>query len=216
MNLILFGPPGAGKGTQAEKISQSYGIPHIATGDILRRAVAKGTPLGKEAKSYMDKGELVPDEVVIGIVGERLAEPDCENGFVLDGYPRTIEQAEALSRILDGMGRKIDLVLNISASDEELIKRLSRRRVCNSCEAVYHLDFDPPQQKDICDNCGGRLYQRADDKEETIQRRLEVYREQSEPLIDYYQKKSLLFSVAEKGSIPEVFAEIRGRLEAIR
>lgn len=216
MNLVLFGPPGAGKGTQAEKISQSYGIPHIATGDILRRAVARGTPLGKEAKSYMDRGELVPDQVVIGIVGERLAEPDCEKGFVLDGFPRTIEQAEALWQILDGMGRKIDLVLNITANDEELIKRLSRRRVCERCEAVYHLDFDPPRQADTCDKCGGRLYQRADDREETIKRRLEVYREQSEPLIDYYQRKDLLVSIVGKGSISEVFDEIKERLEALR
>lgn len=215
MNLVLFGPPGAGKGTQAEKISQSYGIPHIATGDILRRAVARETPLGKEAKSYMDRGELVPDEVVIGIVGERLAEPDCEKGFVLDGFPRTIEQAEALWQILDGMGKKIDLVLNVTAGDEELIKRLSRRRVCERCEAVYHLDFEPPRQADICDKCAGRLYQRADDKEETIKRRLEVYSEQSEPLIDYYQKKGLLVSIMGKGSISEVFDEVKERLEAI-
>lgn len=215
MNLVLFGPPGAGKGTQAEKISQSYGIPHVATGDILRRAVVRETPLGKEAKSYMDRGELVPDKVVIGIVGERLAEPDCEKGFVLDGYPRTIEQAEALWQILDGMGKKIDLVLNVTAGDEELIKRLSRRRVCERCEAVYHLDFEPPRQADICDKCAGRLYQRADDKEETIKRRLEVYREQSEPLIDYYQKKGLLVSIMGKGSISEVFDEVKERLEAI-
>lgn len=215
MNLVLFGPPGAGKGTQAEKISQSYGIPHIATGDILRRAVARETPLGKKAKRYMNRGELVPDEVVIGIVGERLAEPDCEKGFVLDGYPRTIEQAEALWQILDGMGKKIDLVLNVTAGDEELIRRLSRRRVCERCEAVYHLDFEPPRQADICDKCAGRLYQRADDKEETIKRRLEVYREQSEPLIDYYQKKGLLVSIMGKGSISEVFGEVKERLEAI-
>lgn len=215
MNLVLFGPPGAGKGTQAEKISERYGIPHIATGDILRRAVARGTSLGKEAKSYMDRGELVPDRVVIGIVGERLAEPDCEKGFVLDGYPRTIEQAEALSQILDGMGKKIDLVLNVTATDEELIRRLSRRRVCERCEAVYHLDFEPPRQADICDKCGGCLYQRADDKEETIKRRLEVYREQSEPLIDYYQKKGLLVSIIGEGSISEVFDEVKEKLEAI-
>lgn len=215
MNLILFGPPGAGKGTQAEKISAAFGLPHIATGDILREAVAKETPLGQEARRYMEKGELVPDEVVIGIVAERVAEPDCGDGFILDGFPRTIEQAEALERILDNMRWKIDLVLNIAVSDEELVRRLSRRRVCRGCGTVYHLDFNPPENGDVCDKCKGEVYQRTDDTEETIRRRLEVYREQSEPLIGYYENKGLLFTVTGKGSIDEIFSEIQERLKAI-
>lgn len=216
MNLILFGPPGAGKGTQAEKVSAAFGLPHIATGDILRDAVAKETPLGQEARRYMEKGELVPDDVVIGIVAERVAEPDCRDGFILDGFPRTIEQAEALGRILDNMHRKIDLVLNIAVSDEELVRRLSRRRVCRECGSVYHLDFNPPESGDVCDKCRGQVYQRADDTEETIRRRLEVYREQSEPLIGYYERQGLLFTVTGKGSIDEIFSEIQERLKAIR
>ncbi len=208
MNLILLGPPGSGKGTQAKKIVEKYGIPQISTGDMLREAVAKGTELGKEAKKYMDAGQLVPDEVVIGIVKERLQQPDCEKGFILDGFPRTIAQAEALDKILEEMGKKIDAVINIQVPEEEVVKRIVYRRTCKNCGAVYHLIYNPPKEDNKCDKCGGELYQRDDDKEETVRKRYKVYKEQTEPLVEYYAKKGILYNIDGTKSIDEVFQEI--------
>lgn len=172
MNIIMLGPPGAGKGTQAKMLVEKFGIPQISTGDMLRAAVAEGTELGKKAKEYMDKGQLVPDEVVIGIVEERLKKSDCEKGFILDGFPRTVPQAEALDKILEKMGKKIDYVINIVVPDVEILKRLTGRRTCKQCGAMYHVIYNPPKQEGVCDKCGGELYQRDDDKEETIKNRL--------------------------------------------
>jgi len=208
MKLILLGPPGAGKGTQAVRLVKHYGIPQISTGDILRKAVKDGTELGTLAKKYMDKGELVPDEVVIGIIRDRITEPDCEKGYILDGFPRTIAQAEALDEMLEKMGARIDHVVNISVADEEIIKRLTGRRTCSNCGAGYHILFDPPKQEGICDKCGGKLIQRDDDKEETIRARLEVYRQQTEPLIKYYEAKQLLRTIPGEGSMEEIFNAI--------
>ncbi len=208
MNLILLGPPGSGKGTQAKLIVEKYGIPQISTGDMLREAVAKGTELGKEAKKYMDAGQLVPDEVVIGIVKERLQQPDCEKGFILDGFPRTIPQAEALDKILEELGKKIDAVINIQVPEEEVVKRIVNRRTCKNCGAVYHLIYNPPKEDNKCDKCGGELYQRDDDKEEVVRQRYKVYKEQTEPLVEYYAKKGVLYNIDGTKNIEEVFAEI--------
>ncbi len=215
MNLILLGPPGSGKGTQAKLIVEKYGIPQISTGDMLREAVAKGTELGKEAKKYMDAGQLVPDEVVIGIVKERLQQPDCEKGFILDGFPRTIAQAEALDKILEEMGKKIDAVINIQVPEEEVVKRIVNRRTCKNCGAVYHLIYNPPKEDNKCDKCGGELYQRDDDKEETVRKRYKVYKEQTEPLVEYYAKKGILYNIDGTKSIEEVFAEIDSILQKL-
>lgn len=213
MNLILLGAPGAGKGTQAKLIVEKYGIPQISTGDMLREAVAKGTELGKKAKEYMDRGELVPDEVVIGIVKERLKQPDCEKGFILDGFPRTLKQAEELDKMLEELGKKIDAVINVHVPEEEVVKRIVNRRTCKNCGAVYHLIYNPPKEEGKCDKCGGELYQRDDDKEETVRARYKVYKEQTEPLIEYYSKKGLLYTVDGTKSIEEVFEEIQKILD---
>jgi adenylate kinase len=204
MRLILLGPPGAGKGTQAESLSDTLGIPHISTGDMFREAVAAGTPLGMEAKSYMDAGKLVPDEVTIGIVRERLNRPDARSGFVLDGFPRTVPQAEALDRILDDLSEKIDAVVCIDVPEEKLVRRLSQRRVCRDCGTIYHLESKPPGPDGRCTACGGELYQRDDDTEETVRRRLEVYRLQTEPLIRYYERRGLLRTVSGDQDIDSV------------
>ncbi|WP_456370185.1 adenylate kinase [Geoglobus sp.] len=216
MNLILLGPPGAGKGTQAKRIVEKYGIPQISTGDMFREAVAKGTELGKKAKEYMDRGELVPDEIVIGIVRDRISQPDCENGFILDGFPRTLNQAEALDEMLDDMGRRIDAVINIVVPDEEILKRIVYRRICKECGAVYNLIYNPPERDGICDKCGGELYQRDDDKEETVRERLRVYREQTEPLIEYYGRKNLIHDIDGTKDIDDVWKQIEGVLEKVR
>ncbi len=216
MNLILLGAPGAGKGTQAKMISEKYGIPQIATGDMLREAVAKGTELGKKAKEYMDRGELVPDEIVIGIVRERLQQPDCEKGFILDGFPRTLAQAEALDKMLEELGKKIDAVININVPEEEVVKRIAYRRTCRNCGAVYHLIYNPPKEDNKCDKCGGELYQRDDDKEETVRERFKVYREKTEPLIEYYKAKGILYEVDGTKDINSVFEEITKILESIK
>ncbi|AKB55587.1 MULTISPECIES: adenylate kinase [Methanosarcina] len=211
MNIILFGPPGAGKGTQAKKMVDDYGIPQISTGDILRANVREGTELGLAAKEYMDKGELVPDAVLIGIIKNRLKEQDCEKGFILDGYPRTIPQADALSAILDELNKPIDVVLNLEVPDEELVERISGRLMCN-CGASYHRTFNPPKKDGVCDICGGKVFQRADDKEEAVKNRLNVYKNQTQPLIDYYTKQGILVTLDGTKDIDEVFEGIKAVL----
>lgn len=213
MRVILLGPPGAGKGTQAKMLSERYEVPQISTGDILRAAVAAGTPLGKEAKAYMDRGGLVPDEVVIGIVRDRLAEPDCRGGYLLDGFPRTVAQAEALTRMLRDLGAPLPSVVNLNVAERELVRRLSGRRTCQGCGELFHVEFHPPRVEGTCDKCGGTLIQREDDREETIRRRLQVYREQTEPLIGYYKTQGLLKTVNGLGETGEIFGRISSTLE---
>ncbi len=213
MNLIFLGPPGAGKGTQAKMLIERYSIPQISTGDILRAAVAEETDLGKKAKEYMEAGKLVPDEVVIGIIEQRLKQSDCEKGFILDGFPRTVAQAEALDKVLENMGSKIDHVLSLDVPAEELIKRLTGRRTCKNCGAMYHVIFKPPKSEGICDKCGGELYQRSDDNEETVKSRLNVYEQQTRPLIDFYNNKGLVGKIDGQGGIKEIFERIIKILE---
>jgi adenylate kinase len=215
MNLILLGPPGAGKGTQAKILAKKFAIPQISTGDILRGAVKEETPMGIKAKSYMDAGTLVPDEVVVGIVEERLAKPDCADGFILDGFPRTVGQADALKITLAGMGKTIEHVISITVDKEELLGRITGRRTCRLCGKGYHLSFDPPKHSGLCDECDGELYQREDDKEETMRNRLDVYEKQTAPLIAYYAHESLLRTICGTGSIEDIqqnlLAGIAGR-----
>ncbi|MDI6831081.1 MAG: adenylate kinase [Actinomycetota bacterium] len=214
MNLVLLGPPGAGKGTQAERISALYGVPHISTGDIFRDNLKRGTELGRRAKEYMDRGELVPDEVVIGIVRDRLAQPDCEKGFILDGFPRTVAQADALKDMLAETGRAIDHVLNVQVPEEVVVERLTARRTCRSCGKVFHLLFDPPVKEDTCDACGGELYCRDDDREETVRARLREYEAKTSPLVDYYHREGLLRDIDGAASMEGVLREIRAVVEA--
>lgn len=208
MNIILLGPPGAGKGTQAKFISEKYNIPHISTGDIFRKNIKEKTPLGINAKEYIDKGELVPDSITISIVEDRVKEEDCKNGFLLDGFPRTVHQAEALDTVLEKMGSKIDYVINIASSEKQIIERLTGRRVCKVCGAGYHVTNIPPKKEGICDVCGGELIQRDDDKLETIQNRLAVYESQTRPLIDYYTNTKILVSVDGDKALEPVFKDI--------
>ncbi|GAB6934783.1 MAG: adenylate kinase [Bacillota bacterium] len=208
MNIVFMGLPGAGKGTQAERIVASFGIPHISTGDMFRQAVREGTPLGLKAKEYMDKGLLVPDEVTVGIVRERLSQGDCAKGFLLDGFPRTVPQAEALDATLAELGRRLDHVIYLDVRKETLLARLTGRRICRQCGATYHVVFNPPRQEGVCDKCGGELYQRDDDKEETVATRLEVNLAQMEPLLAYYEEKGLLRRVNGEQEIDAVFADI--------
>ncbi len=212
MNIILLGPPGAGKGTQAKKIAESYALPHISTGDILRENINNKTKLGMKAKSYMERGELVPDELLITIIKERLSKSNCLQGFLLDGFPRTIPQADALQMILTESNKNLDAVLNIDVDDEELIKRLSGRRMC-SCGASYHMMFNPPKNNEICDRCKRKLYQREDDKTDAIKNRLIVYKKQTQPLIEYYKEKSLLRTIDGGKDISQVFEDIKKLLE---
>ncbi len=213
MNLILLGPPGAGKGTQAQRMAERSRIPQISTGDILRAAVKEITPLGIKAKEFMDQGQLVPDEIVIGIIEERLKAKDCDPGFILDGFPRTIPQAEALEPILTKIGKKIDHVINIEVDPEELVRRLTGRRTCKNCGAMFHLLFQPSKKEGICDRCGGTLYQRSDDKEETIRTRLKEYEKQTAPLIQYYREKKALRSIQGMGGPDQIFDQITRLLD---
>jgi len=209
MNLILMGPPGAGKGTQAERIVAEFGIPHISTGDAFRLAMKQGTPLGVKAKEYVDSGRLVPDEITNGIVRERLQQDDCKNGFMLDGFPRTIAQAEALDEILASLRSQIDHVVNLKVNRNVLLARLTGRRICRSCGATYHLLFNPPAKEGVCDKCGGELYQRSDDTEEKVGTRLDEYINKTAPLVEYYRRKGLLREVNGERNIDEVTEELR-------
>lgn len=216
MNIVLMGPPGAGKGTQAEFIKKEYPIPHISTGDMFRDAVSRETELGKEAKKYMDAGKLVPDEVTIGIVEERLGEADCKTGFLLDGFPRTTVQAEALDKVLNSTDRKIDVAINIAVPNDILIKRLSGRVSCKECKVVYNLQSNPPAIEGICDNCGGELIQRSDDQGETVAKRLEVYQKQTNPLLAYYARQNVLQEIDGNRDSKLVFADIKNCLENLK
>jgi adenylate kinase len=209
LRVIFLGPPGAGKGTQAQALASEWGVPHVATGDMLREAVAAKTPLGLEAKRHMDSGGLVPDEVVIGLVGERLAQPDAKAGVVLDGFPRTVAQAEALDALFARTGLSLDRVVYFNVSRDELLRRLTGRRVCRGCGRTYHLVSAPPKVADKCDVCGGELYQRVDDREDTVATRLDVYQKQTSPLLEYYRGRNLLSEVAGEGSVSQVAEAIR-------
>jgi adenylate kinase len=206
--VVLLGAPGAGKGTQAKMLIEKYKIPQISTGDILRKAVADGTALGKEAKVIMDSGGLVSDKIVLGLVEERIKQPDCKAGFILDGFPRNTAQAEALDKILTGMGMPLTAALNIDVDMNDLLKRLTGRRTCKSCQQMYNIYFSPPKKEGVCDKCGGALFQRDDDKEETIKKRLEVYTKQTAPLIDYYSKKNIMKTIMGTGSINDIFTKV--------
>jgi adenylate kinase len=214
--VIFLGAPGAGKGTQADALATEAAVPHIATGDMLREALAKGTPLGLQARGYMESGALVPDDVVIGLVGERLDQPDAARGWVLDGFPRTVAQAEALDRLLSKRGADIERVLFFDVTRAELLRRLTGRRVCPNCGATYHLVSAPPRRPGVCDRCGALLEQRADDTETAVAKRLDVYRTQTTPLLDYYRDRGVLTEIDGEGPVPAVAAEIRRALEGTR
>jgi adenylate kinase len=216
LNLILIGPPGAGKGTQAERLVDDFDLPYYATGDILRSAVSDGTELGREAKGYMDRGELVPDELVCRVIMEQIDSDEAQDGFLLDGFPRTVPQAEALGDALDRRGRSLTAVLLITASDDEIIRRLSGRRICTKAGHVYHVDLDPPKNEGVCDQDGSRLIQREDDKPETVAKRLAVYRKQTEPVIEWYRDTGLLRTFDGNRSPEEVHGHIRATLATLR
>lgn len=212
MNILFMGPPGAGKGTQAERIVDTFHVPHISTGDAFRLAMKQGTPLGQKAKEFVDQGLLVPDEITNGIVRERLLQADCEKGFLLDGFPRTLQQAEALDKMLAEMGRSIDHVVNLKVDRGLLLARLTGRRICKSCGATYHVLFNPPTSETVCDKCSGELYQRSDDTEEKVGTRLDEYISKTAPLLDYYTQQTLLREVDGEKDIDVVTAEIVGLL----
>lgn len=214
MKIIMLGAPGAGKGTQAKKIAEKYGIPHISTGDIFRANIKGGTELGMKAKSYMDQGQLVPDDVTIGMLLDRISEADCAGGYVLDGFPRTIPQAESLTNALNQRGEKMDYAVNVDVPDEAIVTRMSGRRACLSCGATYHIVYNAPKKEGVCDTCGEALVLREDDKPETVQKRLSVYHDQTQPLIDYYQNAGILVTVDGTKDLNEVFKDITAVLGA--
>jgi adenylate kinase len=209
VRVAFLGPPGAGKGTQARELAGEWGVPHVATGDMLREAAAAGTPLGREAKGYMDRGALVPDDVIIRMIAERLRQPDARGGFLLDGFPRTIAQAEGLERLLKDLGQPLDRVVYFDVSEPELLRRLTGRRVCRACQVAFHLVSAPPKAAGVCDRCGGALYQREDDSEATVRNRLGVYARQTAPLLDWYRGRGLLASVPGEGPIETIRAAVR-------
>lgn len=213
MNIVMLGAPGAGKGTQAEKISQKYNIPHISTGDIFRQSIKNGTPLGVAAKSYMDQGLLVPDHVTNNMVKEMLFKDEFKNGFILDGYPRTISQAEFFTNALKEEGKKLDMVLNIEVDEQDILERMTGRRVCTKCNSTYHVIFNKSKDNVSCDKCGNKLIQRDDDKEETVKKRLDVYRKETKPLVDYYTETKELRTVEGKGSVDDIFERIVAIIE---
>ena len=212
MRAILLGPPGAGKGTQAETIVNEFSIPHISTGDIFRKNIKEGTALGKKAMEYMDQGKLVPDDLTVELVKDRLLQDDCSNGFLLDGFPRTIYQADALEDALKSMGKALDYVINIMVRKELLVERAVGRRICKDCGQTYHMSFNEPSKEGVCDNCGGGLLQRKDDTEETVENRINVYQEQTEPLIDYYTQKGIIVNIDGEKPIAQVGKDIIAEL----
>ena len=214
MKIIMLGAPGAGKGTQAKMIAEKYNIPHISTGDIFRANIKNGTELGKKAKEFIDKGQLVPDELTVQLLLDRVANEDCKNGYVLDGFPRTIPQADVLDSELTKLDDKVDFAINVDVPDENIVRRMSGRRACLKCGATYHIEHIPPKKDGICDKCGSELVQRDDDKPETVQNRLSVYHEQTQPLIEYYDKKKILKTVDGTKDMQEVFSNIVGILNA--
>lgn len=216
MRIVLLGPPGAGKGTQAANIISKFHIPHISTGDILRKNLKEKTPLGLKAKEYMDQGLLVPDDLVVEIIQDRLMQDDCAKGFMLDGFPRTVAQATSLDVVLKDMGISLGAVLNIDVHHELLVDRITGRRICRECGATYHVNFNPPTEEGKCDVCGGRLYQRQDDKVETVKKRLEVYTDQTQPLIDYYKAKGILNTINGEKEINSVFDDIKKILQGVQ
>jgi adenylate kinase len=209
MRLLFLGPPGAGKGTQARELAREWGVPQVATGDMLREAMTAGTPLGRAAKQYYDRGELVPDDVILKMVAERLEQPDAAQGFILDGFPRTIAQAEGLAAMLDRLGHDVDSVIYFDVSEPELVRRLTGRRLCRACQTPFHVVSAPPKRAGVCDKCGGELYQRVDDSEATVRNRLGVYERQTAPLLDYYRKRGLLRTVSGEGAIDKIRQALR-------
>jgi adenylate kinase len=209
MRLVFLGPPGAGKGTQARELAREWRVPQVATGDMLREAMAAGTPLGREAKQYYDRGALVPDDVILKMVAERFQQPDAVGGFILDGFPRTIAQADGLGAMLDALGQKLDAVIYFDVSDPELVRRLTGRRLCRRCQTPYHLVSAPPARAGVCDKCGGELYQREDDSEATVRNRLQVYERQTAPLLDYYRQRGLLRTVMGEGPMDKIRQALR-------
>ncbi|MBM3220220.1 MAG: adenylate kinase [Candidatus Rokubacteria bacterium] len=209
MRLLFLGPPGAGKGTQASELAREWGIPQVATGDMLREEMAAGTPLGIEAKQYYDKGDLVPDDVILRMVGERFRRPDAAKGFILDGFPRTNAQADGLAKMLQQLGQKLDSVIYFDVAQPELVRRLTGRRLCRQCQTPYHLVSAPPRKAGVCDKCGGELYQRKDDDEATVLNRLQVYERQTAPLLDYYRKRGVLKTIAAEGAVDKIRQTLR-------